>query len=376
MTVIPRGQSFQATINHKGKRYRRQFPTHLEAVTWELAAKLALSKGEEPDMGNTTTKSGDYKPSTFNELAEYMIEHRWKGTKAEKTAKLNMQHMVRVIGPDTEIAKITTHTINLAIAQLREGGYPQVTINKKMSTIRVCMRYAMDQGWITRMPGIQFIKGGEGRLRFFTLEEENEMLAYAKGQMLDELWDYIVVSLDTGLRQGETLTLKARNIADKRVTIWGQRTATDNGTKAGTTRVIPLTERAAEVLERRAELYPAQLFPYTKDQITHLWNRMRDALGHTDDREYVPHAMRHTFVSRLVKRDVNLAVVQKLAGHLRIETTLRYTHLDDDVLVKAIARLEERKEQDYAGDPSGTLHPAHATQPRHKDDVSQSKMLN
>jgi hypothetical protein len=37
--------------------------------------------------------------------------------------------------------------------------------------------------------------------------------------------------------------------------------------------------------------------------------------------------LRHTFISRLVMKDVNLRMVQELAGHKRISMTTRYAHL-------------------------------------------------
>lgn len=360
MPVVQRGQSYQATVNHKGERYRRQFPSEIEARAWEASTKLALSRGEKPDMGDSHARSGEFRPTTLGELATYMLKHHWANTKAYKSAKINLDHMVKLIGPDTRLLAITAHVINITITALKDGGYPEVTINKKLSPLRVCFKYAVDQGWMDKVPTMPFYKPGEGRIRWFTDAEEKAMLAWCRSTMHDLLWDYIVVSFDTGMRQGEVLTLKARNLHEGRVTVWGQRTETDNGTKAGNTRIIPLTPRAREVLERRAEEVSegrsntGLLFPVTKDQLHGMWERMRGALGYASDPEYVPHAMRHTFCTRLVRAKVNLAVIQKLAGHLRIETTLKYVHVDDDVLVEAIGSLAPRVEVGYTPSPSGT----------------------
>jgi integrase len=266
----------------------------------------------------------------------------WAGTKASKSTEINLNHMVKIIGAETKLTTINAHVVNLAVAQLKEEGYPETTINKKLSPARVCFKYAAEQGWMDRVPAMPFYKPGEGRIRWFTDAEEQDMLKWCRSRLHDDLADYIMVSFDTGLRQGEVLSLKARNIADGRVTVWGQRTAVDRGTKASNTRIVPLTPRAREILERRALNNPGLLFGVTKDQLTGMWNRMRDGLGFKLDPEYVPHAMRHTFCTRLVRLKVNLAVIQKLAGHLRIETTLKYVHVDDDVLLEAIASLAPR----------------------------------
>jgi len=34
MPVVQRGQSFQATVNYKGERFRRQFSSEIEARAW------------------------------------------------------------------------------------------------------------------------------------------------------------------------------------------------------------------------------------------------------------------------------------------------------------------------------------------------------
>jgi integrase len=373
MPIVQRGQSFQVTVNHKGKRYRRQWPSHLEAQQWELEAKIALNKGQEPAMGEGATSSGEYRPETLGQLMNYLIDHRWTGTKGEKAAIINAKHIVRVIGAETPLRNVSSHTVNLAVSKLRELNYPEVTINKKVSPLRVALKYAQEQGWIDRLPTMPFFKPGEGRLRYFTQEEEQAMLNWCQQRGQFDLWDYIVVSTDTGLRQGEVLTLKNRNVHAGRVTVWGQRTAADNGTKAGNTRTIPLTARALEVCKRRGTDNPGVLFNFNKDQITRMWNAMRDALGYSDDPEYVPHAMRHTFCSRLVMAKVNLVVVQRLAGHLRIETTCRYVHLDDDALVEAIASLAPRKDSVYEAAPTATPDVPHASVACHNGEVAPNK---
>ena len=59
-----------------------------------------------------------------------------------------------------------------------------------------------------------------------------------------------------------------------------------------------------------------------------------------NDKEAVPHALRHTFCSRLVQRGVPILTVKELAGHLSLETTLRYAHLAPHNLVDAVNLLE------------------------------------
>jgi integrase len=349
MPITQRGQSFQVAMSHKGERFRRQFPSHLEAQQWEQDCKLRFLKGERPDMGENSTTTG-FSIKSLRELGEYLIDHHWRGTKSEKSSAINMRHMVKLIGPETQLDKISKHTINLAISALRDEGYPDNTINKKLSTLRVALNYAQGESWVAKVPDIPFFKPGQGRERVFTYAEEADQIAYCEQRGLQDLLDYIVLSYDTGMRQGETLALRQHNLAGDVLVLRGSATDVDKGTKAGNTRRIPLTDRSLEIVLRRIEFGKGgMLFAgYDKDRLRRQWDGMRETLGFLDDAEYVPHAMRHSFCSRLVNdHNVNLLVVKQLAGHLRLETTEKYVHLQEDALGRAIAALAPRRNSIY-----------------------------
>ncbi len=50
------------------------------------------------------------------------------------------------------------------------------------------------------------------------------------------------------------------------------------------------------------------------------------------------HRWRHTYDTSLVRRGVDIHVVQRLLGHSNIATTSRYLHLLDDDLLDAVDR--------------------------------------
>jgi integrase/recombinase XerC len=57
-----------------------------------------------------------------------------------------------------------------------------------------------------------------------------------------------------------------------------------------------------------------------------------------------PHALRHTFASRLMRK-VNIRIVQELLGHKSITSTQVYTHPNGDDLKKAIDSVEDIDEE-------------------------------
>lgn len=51
------------------------------------------------------------------------------------------------------------------------------------------------------------------------------------------------------------------------------------------------------------------------------------------------HDLRHSFASLLISQGVTLEVIGKLLGHVQYQTTLRYSHLADDPLRRAVAKI-------------------------------------
>jgi site-specific recombinase XerD len=52
------------------------------------------------------------------------------------------------------------------------------------------------------------------------------------------------------------------------------------------------------------------------------------------------HALRHTFLTRMVRQGSDLVLVAELAGHRRLETTRRYSLPSDDDRLLAVERLQ------------------------------------
>src|SRR5215467_4017715 len=52
------------------------------------------------------------------------------------------------------------------------------------------------------------------------------------------------------------------------------------------------------------------------------------------------HALRHTFLTEAGRHTQNVRALQKLAGHTRIETTMRYVHPDQEDVLEIAARVQ------------------------------------
>lgn len=326
MTVNPRGRSWQATVVHKGKRYRKDFKTKHEAEIWEAETKAQLVR-----TWTLSTDSGTEYP-TIKEVLDDIWNGRWQGKKSDEKLLMTATIVVNALGPDRRINGITQADIDDLIRQFKKGGNSNSTINRKLSALSVILNRARKVYHLTTLPTIERLKENENRIRVVSVEEERLMLTWAAMKGDRDFMDYMIVSIDTGLRQGEVLRLEARDITPLAVTVWVS--------KGGKPRTVPLTARASEVLLRRAEGAKKVFAALTPRMIIDRWHKMAKDIGiPEDDEQFVPHAMRHTFCTRLADADVDAATIKELAGHSTIVTTQRYIHVNARRLRTAIDRL-------------------------------------
>jgi len=216
-----------------------------------------------------------------------------------------------------------------------DRGRTPATVNRKLAALSVLVREAVELKWLSEGFKVGLMREPKGRVRFFSNGEEAAMLEWTDRWGYHDLRDYIIVSIDTGLRQGEILKVLKRDVKDR--VVWTY------DTKNGDNRDVPLTERAKQVLDRRAErilLLNDPLFDIRADTLRSHWKVMQHHLGMLGDKDYLPHALRHTFVTRLIELGVDIRTVQELAGHNLVQTTQRYAHTSPERKFRAIERLE------------------------------------
>lgn len=163
-------------------------------------------------------------------------------------------------------------------------------------------------------------------------------------QRLDELplrdQCIILFMLHAGLRNGEVCSLVIGDVAQGK-TIFNTIGVRNGHSKKHEIRFIPLTPRLMKALEelvpirRSHHLLFSAVAPLFITQFTNQPLRPRDIqrilyastmkiLGQT----FHPHALRHTFATRLL-RCSNLRIVQQLLGHTSLSSTQVYTHPSD-----------------------------------------------
>jgi hypothetical protein len=123
--------------------------------------------------------------------------------------------------------------------------------------------------------------------------------------------------------------------------------------KGGKPRVVPMTSRLQQALQEHRHLRGARVL-YQDDGadaakwwLKWLLDRAERGAGLRPGGRV--HILRHTFCSRLAARNVPMLTIKELAGHVSIETTMRYMHLSSAAPRAGIRALEAGVEAPSAG---------------------------
>ena len=322
------GNKFQADTRSNGKRYRKTFDSAKEAHKWlDYIQKV----GQPPIEQKQVIEIQKNIVRTFSQAFNACYEREWIGTKNEAYVIRIGSFLSKFFG-NLPLKDITLIKIDSFIANCHKKKLSPSTINKRLSVLSKTLKFAYEREWIGVVPRIKRFKEPEGRLRWYTIEEEKALLNWLEDNYPDAA-DLTKILLDTGLRISEALRIRWQDIRGKLLIIPER--------KAGNTSGIPMTKRVKEVLERRKGMKLSQPFQgMTLHSMGATLKMSRKFLAFMNIEGSCWHACRHTFISRLVQKGVQLKVVQQLAGHKTIQMTLRYAHLAPENLEDAIRILE------------------------------------
>lgn len=331
MAVRRKGRQYQADFMVSGERHRKSFATEAEAEAWEMQTRAAIKLGKPlPSPGPKSLGGRD--AGTIGALVRDASRLHW-GPRGAKQA-MNAEVFARFVGENTPaVGALSQQNINEFLLHLDEDRHvSSSTKNRYRSAISVLAKRAD-----IPMPKWKREREGQGRVRFFSEEEEQLIFQTLTLWGMVRERDYITFLIDTGCRPfSEGTQVRWEDINGRLLTIHGQ---DEWGTKNGESRSIPLTVRAMEAMQRQRHLGEAGPWTsLTKSHMRSVWDRLRAHLPQL--RDTVLYTCRHTCASRLVQRGLNLPRVQLWMGHKTVQMTQRYSHLTTHHLMDAVELLE------------------------------------
>jgi integrase len=309
-------------VQKRGQRLRDRCDTFAEAKAREAEFTAQLDSGIVPMKAKRKFSADSSRPTTLSEAVKRAEGHLWVGKASEIKQFRNLRNIVTLMG-DRELDAIDATFLDDLVATMRSNGRTDATVNRYFSALHKLLEWCLRRGYRTQpIPEFAWLDEDEGRIRWITDDEELELLAL----LPENIAKLVRIAIRTGMRRGELLSVEPDQITPGWVHLWE--------TKSGYPRSIPLSPEDEVDLRYLA----AGAMP-TNAALRHHWDKAKATMGLEDDPWFVFHACRHTCATRMVMANVNIRVIKEYMGHRSIQTTLRYTHINNSMLSDALNAL-------------------------------------
>lgn len=232
-----------------------------------------------------------------------------------------------------------------ALADGKPGPKPRqnATVVRYMAALSAALGVACREWqWLDTNPMEKVSKPTlpRGRVRFLSDDEREKLLEACEKSENKLLYPVVVLALSTGMRQGEMMSLKWKDVDLSR----GR--ATLHETKNGSIRVVPIAGHALELLQNLAKvrrLDTQYIFP-SKDGKSpiDLRSAWRVAMKRAKLADFHWHDLRHTTGSYLAMNGASLLEIAAVLGHKTLAMVQRYSHLSECHTTGVVERMNQK----------------------------------
>lgn len=347
MAVFRWGRIWWYDFRFRGGRIREstRATTRAEALQAEAIRRAELAQGKAlPRIPEPSPRFADF---AYGEFARWCAnEHKDKPSTFARYMR-SVKALVEFIGNkpldliDSGIVeRYKLHRSQQQRKNTRDGRrVSPAAVNRDLAVLRILFNFAVRLGIARRNPviGVRFLPENNRQMRVLTAEEESRYLQAASPL----LHDVAVVMLETGMRPGEVCHLRVDDVDFKHAAVYVRQGKTDYAV-----RHIPLTQRALDILKRRATnaktewLFPS---PYDASKPVVEVRKSHDAAVRRSGikPKLRLYDLRHTALSRMAMAGVDLPTLKELAGHSQIQMTMRYVHPTPEHKRRAIEKFEK-----------------------------------
>ena len=304
------------------KPLSRTFLLKSDAVQWARTTEIALDRGDFIDPACPELRT----------LACILIRYRDDIASRRKSAGVDLYVINAMLRHD--LASFPLDQIQpYHFASYRDERLKAVTgstVNREISLCRQAFDYGIKE-WglrLTENPlaSIKPARINPSRNRRLKPGEFEAITHYPPGQHGFWFTAIVAVAVETGMRRGELLGLHWQDVN------LNKRTCYLATTKNGTSRTVPLSLKAIEILDSLPRDISGRVFAISDMALKKRWLQACSQSGITDLRF---HDLRHEATSRFFEKGLNVMEVAAITGHKDLRMLKRYTHLRaEDLAVK------------------------------------------
>lgn len=262
---------------------------------------------------------------SYKHLQDYLDAQRLRGRRMS-TLKAYEEFLARFLrAAGKPVTQITVKEVRLFLMREGDRGNKPATMANKITKLRSLFRW-LHRERIIREDPTELIDAPhipEPPPKFLSYDEIEAVREAAAGHLLRET--LVEVLYSSGVRVSELVALDWRDIN----LVLKQATVRDG--KGGKSRAVPLSTRAARLLQRllgqRKDKQPwvfRSQFAKRMSKATVQWHmrKLGEQAGLTF--QLTPHQLRHSLATHLLNAGMPLDQIQLVLGHRNIATTQRY----------------------------------------------------
>lgn len=305
-------------------------------ITIEQARKSAYSLINDISTGiNPKEQKKDNTATlTINELFDIFIEKHAKLHKKTWDQDQYFFNRYLISIAKKKVAEVNKNTVMELHAALAKK-YGTYAANHSLALLSTIFNKAGEFGYDVPNPCLGIKKFKEkSRERFLEADELPRFFEALNNCSSDTFRDYFYISLLTGARKGNVLSMNWKEIN------FIANTWTIRETKNGESQIIHLPEQAIEILQKRALLKSSDwVFPSPGSSSGHIeepkkaWKRILENAGIEDLRI---HDLRRTLGSWQAATGANSYIIGKSLGHKTQQATAIYARLNLDPVRESV----------------------------------------
>lgn len=350
MAIYKRGKVYWYKFEFMGKPYQAstRLRNERKAAAFEAKLKSDLALGR---VGLAVLRPA---PPLTKYAEQFRAFIRTRNKEHPETISFYEEKLDRLLEykrmADAQLNQIDEDLIEEYV-QWRSKKVAPASVNRELATLRRALRVAWKtHKLITGVPSITMLPGEGERDFVLSYDQEKAYLTVAE----DPLRDFAILSLDTGVRAGEGVSLEWNEVSfQPAVNARLGYIEIRKGKSRNAKRILSMTKRVRAMLENRRRFHPKHRFVFPgrrKDShilvssLDHQHVTARDAAKLEDGSGlpgvFVIHCLRHTFGTRLGETGANTFTIMKAMGHSSSKVSEKYVHPTPDFMERAFERLD------------------------------------
>lgn len=331
-SIRKRGSRWQVRINRKGYPTEvKSFKTQQDAEKWSRAIESEMDKGSFVSRSSAEN-------TTLKELIDLYIREVSPTHKGYEPEVFKLRAMQRHKMCSLSLSNVTPKDV-ADYRDYRLKTCKANTVIRDLAVLSSIFTHSINEwSFAIKNPVLAIRKPSMplGRDRILTIEEE-ERLLFAMLPIKNRniyMRHLTIVALETAMRRGELLGLEWRYLN------FDNRTAYIPMTKNGSSRHVPLSQRAIDELKSMPRNINGIVFPIDKAAMSYCFNR---ACARAEITDLHFHDLRHTAITRLSQKLPNLIELASVTGHKNVQMLARYYHPKAEDLALKISNFSHNK---------------------------------